>query len=138
MARRSGVVALSAAASLWAVACGPASQQVGRVEPDDAGRDSGGDSTSGDHQANGVDPGRVSIHRLNNAEYDHTVHDLLGVDGQARTTFQPDERSEFDNDADAFAISADRYEGYLTSAERLAEATFADPLLRARIVTCAP
>jgi hypothetical protein len=101
----------------------------------------GGDSFDevGNQPTPGVDPGRVSIHRLNNTEYDNTIRDLLGVDGHlARQTFQPDEEGEFDNDADAFTINDARYEQYFDAAETLTGQVFADAALRARLVTCTP
>ena len=38
-----------------------------------------------------LDPGRPALRRLTNLEYDNTIRDLLGVEAQARATFQPDE-----------------------------------------------
>jgi hypothetical protein len=73
-----------------------------------------------------LDVGRISIHRLNNLEYDNTVRDLLGVDGMAQKTFQPDEEGEFDNDADAFTMNDARYEQYFNSADTIGETVFAD------------
>jgi hypothetical protein len=73
-----------------------------------------------------LDVGRISIHRLNNFEYDNTVHDLLGVQGMAQATFQPDEEGEFDNDADAFTINEARYEQYFDAADAIGETVFAD------------
>src|SRR5258708_5889044 len=75
----------------------------------DQGQSPGGAPTGGAAAGGGPvvvprvtgDVGRVSIHRLNNLEYDNTLRDLLGVDGMAQKTFQPDEEGEFDNDADA-------------------------------------
>ena len=72
------------------------------------------------------DPGRISIHRLNNLEYDNTMMDLLGVDGMAQKTFQPDEQGEFDNDADAFTMNDARYEQYFNNADTIGETVFAD------------
>jgi hypothetical protein len=72
------------------------------------------------------DVGRVSIHRLNNLEYDNTLRDLLGVDGMAQKTFQPDEEGEFDNDADAFTMNDARYEQYFNSADAIGETVFMD------------
>jgi hypothetical protein len=73
------------------------------------------------------DVGRVSIHRLNNLEYDNTMKDLLGVDAMARATFQPDETGEyFDNNADAFTMNDARYEQYFTTADTIGEQVFAD------------
>ena len=34
-----------------------------------------------------LDPGRVTIHRLNRAEYDNTIRDLVGVDYHPRPGF---------------------------------------------------
>jgi hypothetical protein len=73
-----------------------------------------------------LDVGRISIHRLNNLEYDNTMRDLLGVDGMAQKTFQPDEEGEFDNDADAFTMNDARYEQYFNSADTIGETVFAD------------
>jgi hypothetical protein len=73
-----------------------------------------------------VDPGRISVHRLNNFEYDNTMRDLLGVDGMAQATFQPDEECEFDNCADAFSITDARFEQYFDNADRIGEEVFAD------------
>jgi hypothetical protein len=86
----------------------------------------------------GGDVGRISIHRLNNLEYDNTVRDLLGVPGMAQATFQPDEQGEFDNTADAFTINDARYEQYFNAAEALGEAVWANAAAKAKIVTCAP
>jgi hypothetical protein len=83
-----------------------------------------------------ADVGRVSIHRLNNLEYDNTIRDLLGVTSKARATFISDEKGEFDNDADLFTVSDARYEEYYNAAEAIAGEAFADPRLAARIVTC--
>jgi hypothetical protein len=77
-----------------------------------------------------LDVGRISVHRLNNFEYDNTVHDLLGVQGMAQATFQADEQGEFDNDADAFTINDARFEQYFDAADTLGEAVFADAGLR--------
>jgi hypothetical protein len=73
-----------------------------------------------------LDPGRIDIHRLNNFEYDNTMMDLLGVNGMAEGTFQPDEQGEFDNDADAFTMNDARYEQYFENADAIGEEVFAD------------
>jgi len=84
------------------------------------------------------DPGRISIHRLNNLEYDNTIMDLTGVPGMAEATFQPDEQGTFDNDADAFTMNDARFEQYFDAADTIGEAIFASPALEAQIVTCTP
>jgi hypothetical protein len=73
-----------------------------------------------------LDSGRVSVNRLNNLEYDNTVMALLGVNGMAQATFQPDEEGEFDNDADAFTLNDARYEQYFNNADMIGETVFAD------------
>jgi hypothetical protein len=77
-------------------------------------------------QVGPLDVGRISIHRLNNLEYDNTMMDLLGVDGMAQKTFQPDEQGEFDNDADAFTMNDARYEQYFNNADAIGEQVFMD------------
>jgi hypothetical protein len=86
----------------------------------------------------GCDVGRVSVHRLNNLEYDNTIRDLLGVTSMAQATFQPDEQGEFDNDADAFTMNDARYEQYFNTADALGETVFGDAAAKAKIMTCAP
>jgi hypothetical protein len=73
-----------------------------------------------------LDPGRIDIDRLNNYQYDNTMMDLLGVNGMAQATFQPDEEGEFDNDADAFTVNDSRYEQYFNNADMIGEEVFAD------------
>ncbi len=72
------------------------------------------------------DVGRIDVDRLNNYEYDNTMMDLLGVDGMAQATFQPDEEGEFDNDADAFTMNDARFEQYFNNADMIGEEVFAD------------
>jgi hypothetical protein len=73
-----------------------------------------------------LDSGRIDIDRLNNYEYDNTMMDLLGVNGMAQATFQPDEECEFDNCADAFTTTDARFEQYFNNADRIGEEVFAD------------
>ncbi|HVU53198.1 MAG TPA: DUF1592 domain-containing protein [Polyangia bacterium] len=86
----------------------------------------GSTGTGGAGVVGPLDSGRVSIHRLNNLEYDNTVMTLLGVNGMAQATFQPDEQGEFDNDADAFTMNDARYEQYFNNADTIGETVFAD------------
>lgn len=64
------------------------------------------------------DPGRVTIHRLNRAEYNNTVRDLLGVDMHPADLFPADGAGGegFDNDADTLFIPAILMEDYLHAA----------------------
>jgi hypothetical protein len=82
------------------------------------------------------DPGRVTARRLNRAEYNNTVRDLLGVDLRPADDFpQDDSGYGFDNIADVLSLSPALMEKYLTSAERVARtAIFGPPSLSPTLV----
>ncbi len=64
-----------------------------------------------------VNPGNVTLRRLNREQYHNTVRDLLGVDYDPSTLFPPDELAYgFDNNGDVLAISPLLFEKYLTAA----------------------
>jgi len=77
-----------------------------------------------------LDPGRVTVHRLNRNEYANTIRDLLGVEFRAQKDFPTDDSGEgFDNLGDILTISPVLMEKYLAAAERIASrAVAADPL----------
>ena len=81
-------------------------------------------------------PGRVTARRLNRAEYNNTVRDLLGVDLRPADDFpQDDSGYGFDNIADVLSLSPALMEKYLTSAERVARAAvFGPPALAPTLV----
>jgi len=64
-------------------------------------------------------PGRVTIHRLNRAEYNNTIRDLLGVDSHPADLFPVDGAGGegFDNDADTLFIPTILMEDYLKAAD---------------------
>ena len=67
------------------------------------------------------DPGRVTARRLNRAEYNYTVHDLLGVDFRPADNFPQDDTGYgFDNNGDVLSLSTVQMEKYLTAAEVVA------------------
>ncbi len=67
------------------------------------------------------DPGRVTIRRLNRAEYNNTIRDLLGVDFQPAKNFPSDDVGEgFDNIGDVLSVSPLLIEKYLDAAEQVA------------------
>jgi hypothetical protein len=69
-----------------------------------------------------ADPGRVTIHRLNRAEYANTVHDLLGVQFEGTDDFPNDDVGYgFDNISDVLSMSPLLMEKYLNAAEQVAE-----------------
>ena len=62
------------------------------------------------------DPGRVTIHRLNRAEYNNTVRDLLGDTTQPARDFPDDDSGYgYDNIADVLRVSPSRMERYLSA-----------------------
>ena len=65
-----------------------------------------GDSPSGPGKAvAGNDPGRVTMHRLNRAEYNNTVRDLLGTSMRPADDFPADDISYgFDNISDVLTL----------------------------------
>lgn len=80
-----------------------------------------------DH-AGAADPGRVTARRLNRAEYNNTVDDLLGVDMRPADDFpQDDSGYGFDNNGDVLSLSPSQMDRYLTAAERLARAAVFGP-----------
>jgi hypothetical protein len=66
-------------------------------------------------------PGRVTARRLNRAEYNNTVRDLLGVNFRPADDFpQDDSGYGFDNIGDALSLSPVLMEKYLAAAETIA------------------
>ena len=77
-----------------------------------------------------IDPGRLTAHRLNRSEYEHTIKDLLGLDFQASAEFPADDSGYgFDNIGDVLTVSPTLMAKYLSVAEHLAaRAVGGDPL----------
>ncbi len=68
------------------------------------------------------DPGRVTIRRLNRAEYNNTIRDLLAVDFKPASDFPSDDVGYgFDNIGDVLSISPLLMEKYLKAAEKISE-----------------
>jgi hypothetical protein len=71
------------------------------------------------------DPGRAPIRRLNRAEYNNTIRDLLGVDFKPAEDFPVDDSGHgFDNMADALSMPPLMVEKYLAAAEKIVNAAF--------------
>jgi len=67
-----------------------------------------------------IDPGRVTVRRLNRVEYRNTVRDLTGVDYDTESEFPPDDTSYgFDDIGDALNLSPMLLEKYLDAANRI-------------------
>ena len=66
------------------------------------------------------DPGRVTVRRLNRAEYNNTIRDLLGIGFQPADDFPSDDVGYgFDNIGDVLALSPLLLEKYLDAAEKI-------------------
>ena len=69
-----------------------------------------------------LDPGRVTVHKLNRTEYRNTIHDLLGVDFNTDVEFPSDDIGYgFDNIADVLNVSPLLMEKYLTAAQTVVD-----------------
>jgi mono/diheme cytochrome c family protein len=72
-------------------------------------------------------PGRRPFQRLNRAEYERSVHDLLGLDIDVAPFLPPDTSSSgFDNVADVQGSSATLMQGYLRAANRISALAVGD------------
>ena len=69
------------------------------------------------------DPGRVTIRRLNRAEYSNTVRDLVGIDFDPADGFPTDDSGYgFDNIGDVLSLPPVLFERYLAAAEKIMSA----------------
>jgi mono/diheme cytochrome c family protein len=77
-----------------------------------------------------VDPGRVTLRRLNRAEYNNTIRELLGMDFQQPADDFPsdDVGYGFDNIGDVLTLSPLLLEKYLAAAEKIVDKAFAGEL----------
>jgi hypothetical protein len=68
------------------------------------------------------DPGRVTLRRLNRAEYNNTVKDLIGMDLQPANDFPSDDVGHgFDHIGDVLTVSPVLMEQFLDAAQEIAE-----------------
>lgn len=74
------------------------------------------------------DPGRMTVHRLNRAEYNNTIRDLVGVDFKPADDFPTDDVGYgFDNIGDVLSVSPILLEKYLHAAQRIVEQAMVIP-----------
>ncbi len=79
--------------------------------------------------------GRIALHRLNRAQYNNTVRDLTGLDLRPADEFPSDDSGYgFDNIGGVLSTPPILVEMYLAAAEKLIDAVFQSPDLRARIM----
>lgn len=77
------------------------------------------------------DPGRVTARRLNRAEYNNTIRDLLGLDIEPAADFPQDDSAHgFDNIADALSLSPTLMEKYMAAAEKIARLAVFGPAVK--------
>ncbi len=70
-----------------------------------------------------IDPGRVTVRRLNRAEYNQTIHDLFGIPIRPADEFPADDSGYgFDNIGDVLSIPPLLMESYLKAAVQIASA----------------
>jgi hypothetical protein len=76
-----------------------------------------------------LNPGRVTMRRLNRTEYANTIHDLVGLDFNPAEDFPSDDIGYgFDNIGDVLTVSPMLMERYLAAAETIVGRVFpADP-----------
>ncbi len=73
-------------------------------------------------------PGRLSIHRLNRAEYANAVRDLLGLEIDSEALLPADDESSgFDNIADVLRMSPALMERYLSASWNLSRVAVGNP-----------
>ncbi len=73
-------------------------------------------------------PGGRTFQRLNQAEYERSILDLLGLEVDAGRYLPPDTKSEnFDNIADVQMLSPTLLDAYLTAAEEISRLAVGDP-----------
>jgi hypothetical protein len=81
------------------------------------------------------DPGRVTLRRLNRAEYNNTLRDLLGISFRPADDFPSDDVGYgFDNIGDVLSLSPLLLEKYLAAAEQAVDLAFKDPGIRQGIL----
>jgi hypothetical protein len=74
------------------------------------------------------EPGRVTVRRLNRAEYNNTIRDLLAVDTRPADDFPHDDSGYgFDNIGDVLSLSPVLMERYVIAAERIARTAVFGP-----------
>ena len=85
------------------------------------------------------DPGRATLRRLNRAEYDNTVHDLVGVSFHPADDFPSDDVGYgFDNIGDVLSMPPILMEKYLAASEKIIDAAWKSDEARKRILIAVP
>jgi hypothetical protein len=100
------------------------------------GKGSGANSGSGG-RPQGVDPGTKLMHRLNDAEYNYSVQDALGVtQAPADWSMGQGELYGFDNIAELLGMDTKAYTNFFNAAGKVADEVMSTPALKAAFITC--
>src|SRR5882724_3228336 len=71
-----------------------------------------------------LDPGRVTVRRLNRVEYRNTIRDLIGFDYDTQIEFPPDDTGNgFDNNGDVLTLSPMLLDKYLNAVQTIVSKT---------------
>jgi hypothetical protein len=98
---------------------------------------SGGLGSGASTSVPATDPGRVTLHRLNRAEYNNTVHDLLGTSSRPADEFPIDDRGiGFDNMADVLTLSPLHLSVYHSASKELVAEALSNASQRAALLSC--
>lgn len=102
------------------------------AEGGDAGDDGDdgddGDPTSPTGCSPGV-PGTTQLPRLTRLQYDNTIRDLFGLEGQFSSMLAPDSSG---------SVDARAWEGYQAAAKSVSEQAMTDANARSRVIPCTP
>jgi hypothetical protein len=80
------------------------------------------------------DPGRVVLRRLNRAEYNATIRDLVGVDFKPAEDFPPDDSGYgFDNIGDVLTLPPVLLEKYLAAADKVMDSAIVTDPIRSEV-----
>ncbi len=81
------------------------------------------------------DPGRVTLRRLNRAEYDNAIRDLVGVDFKPAADFPADDSGYgFDNIGDVLSLPPVLMEKYFSAADKILDQAIVTEPIQSRIV----
>ncbi len=81
------------------------------------------------------DPGRVTLRRLNRAEYDNAIRDLVGVDFKPAADFPADDSGYgFDNIGDVLSLPPVLMEKYFSAGDKILDQAIVTEPIQSRIV----
>jgi hypothetical protein len=80
------------------------------------------------------DPGRITLRRMNRAEYNNAIRDLVGVDFNPAADFPPDDSGYgFDNIGDVLSLPPVLMEKYLAAADKVLDQAIVTEPIQSRV-----